>query len=146
MTSTSPSTSAPSVDEIALPAPFEAAGALLDAVCARDFDGIAEALQPDATMSALLPRGFREWTGAESIASAFATWFGDLDRFAVADAAVGKVGPLVQMSWRLRVGGGRFEAASKVIEQQVFAGVGADGRIHHVSLLCSGFWDEPVDA
>jgi hypothetical protein len=28
---------------------------------------------------ALLPPGLREWTGAETIADVFASWFGDTD-------------------------------------------------------------------
>ena len=124
---------------------FAAAGLLLDALAAHDFARVAAALDTDATLSALLPRGFREWAGADAIAGAFETWFGDVDDFEVADASVGQVGALLQMRWRLRVGGGRFGAAQMVIEQHVYAATGKGGRIEKMSLLCSGFWPEHVN-
>lgn len=122
--------------------PFATAGVLLDALAAYDFDRIAEALEPGATLSALLPRGHREWAGAEEIRGAFEMWFGDLDTFAVVDASVGHVGSLLELRWRLHVEGARFGDESMVVEQHVYATTGTDGRINHMRLLCSGFWPQ----
>jgi len=56
------------------------------------------------------------------------------------EASVGEVGRLLELRWRLRVAGGRFEDAAQEVEQHVFAAVGPTGRIERLSLLCSGFW------
>src|SRR6185312_8042896 len=47
------------------------AEALLDALAAHDFEGIATAFEPDATLRALLPRGYDEWQGTADIRLAF---------------------------------------------------------------------------
>jgi len=121
---------------------FATAGVLLEALAGRDFRQLATAFEDGATMSALLPRGFVEWTGAEEVCGAFATWFADPTGFEVVDASVGHVGTLLELRWRLRVAGGRFGDASMVVEQHAFASTGPAGRIDHVALLCSGFWPE----
>ena len=129
------------------PAPhFEAAGMLLDALAAHDFDALEDALDGAATMACLLPRGFREMDGPAEITAAFRTWFGDVDCCEVVDASVGQIGDLLELRWRLRVGGGRFDDAVKVVEQHAYATLGEGGRIDHLRLLCSGFWDEHAPA
>jgi hypothetical protein len=129
------------------PAPhFEAAGMLLDALAAHDFAALGEALDGAATMCCLLPRGYREMDGPDEITAAFRTWFGDVDRFEVVDASVGQIGDLLELRWRLRVEGGRFEDEVKVVEQHAYATLGDSGRIDHLRLLCSGFWDEHAPA
>ncbi len=125
--------------------PFAVGGAVLEALAARRFDQLADAVEPDATMLALLPSGFVERRGAEEICAAFLRWFGDVDAFEVADASVGQVGALLQLRWRLRLQGPRLGAAAKVVEQIAFATTGPTGRISQLSLLCSGFWDEHPD-
>lgn len=121
---------------------FGVAGVLVDALAAHDFDGLADALDPDATMSALLPRGFVEWHGAAGICAAFERWFGDVEQFEVNDAAIGQVGALLQLRWRVRVQGARFGSEPMVAEQCAYATCGTDARITRVRLLCSGFWGE----
>ena len=103
------------------------------------------ALEVDAQLSALLPKGFREWSGADEICGMFEKWFGDVDEYEVADVAVGAVGALLQMRWRLRVQGPRFGSEPMVVEQHVYAATGPTGRIGRMSLLCSGFWPEHGD-
>ncbi len=124
---------------------FAVAGIVLDALTAHDFERFDEALDPDATMSALLPRGFREWQGSSEICAQFERWFGDVERFEVADATVGQVGALLQLTWRLRLKGERLGVESMIVEQHVYAATGTTGRIERMSLLCSGFWEEHVD-
>jgi hypothetical protein len=134
----------------ASPAPsaphFAVAGTFLEALAGHDFEGLATALDPDASLSALLPRGFCEWQGASEICARFETWFGDVDQFEVVDASVGLVGALLQLRWRLRLQGARLGEEPKVVEQHAYAAAGPNGRIHHLSLLCSGFWPEHPDA
>lgn len=122
---------------------FAVAGVVIDALAAQDFGRLADALDPDAQMSALVPRGLLECHGAAEICAMFEKWFGDLDEYAVADASVGGVGALLQMRWRLRVKGTRFGDEPMVVEQHVYAATGPNGSIHRISLLCSGFWPEP---
>lgn len=116
------------------------ASQLLDALAVQDFDRMRDALDDDATMSALLPRGPHDWTGAAEISSAFQRWFGDTGSFEVADASIGRIGGLVELRWRLRLQAERLGDAPMVVEQHVFATAGPNGRIAHLALLCSGFW------
>ena len=119
---------------------FAVAGSFLEALAGRDFDRLGRALDPAATMSALLPRGFDTWDGPDAIVAAFERWFGDVDAFEVLDAAVGQVGGRLQLRWRVRVEGGpRFPDGARVLEQNVFADTAANGRIVFLALLCSGF-------
>ena len=120
------------------------AEALLAALAARDFDALADAFEPDATMSALLPRGHDEWFGAIDIRAAFERWFGDVDELEVAHSAISPMGDLLQLHWRLRVNGGpRFGTQTMVVEQHACAQPGPTGRIGQMSLLCTGFWPQP---
>jgi hypothetical protein len=125
---------------------FAVAGSFLEAMAAHDFPRLAMALDPDATLSALLPRGYDEWHGADAICAQFATWFGDAREYEVADAAVGQVGGLLELRWRLRICCERFGGEPKVVEQHVYAVTGPTGRIQSLRLLCSGFCNEHAEA
>jgi len=124
---------------------FAVAGSFLEALAARDFGRLGATLDDDATLKALLTRGFDEWRGAAEIRSAFERWFGDADEFEVVDASVGQVGPRLQLRWRVRVHGGRFGAETMVVEQHVYADTAVTGRIRSMSLLCSGFCQAHFD-
>jgi hypothetical protein len=121
---------------------FAVAGELVEALAGRNFPGLAVALDPEATMATLLPRGFVEWEGVDAIVGAFTKWFGDVDRFEVADAEVGHVGDLLQIRWRVRVEGGPRFSEPMLVEQCAYASTNADGRIDRIRLLCSGFRPE----
>jgi hypothetical protein len=125
---------------------FAVAGTFLDALTAHDFEQLAEALAVDASLCALLPRGFREWRGATEICAQFEQWFGDIEQFEVVDASVGQVGALLQLTWRLRILAERLGDDPMVVEQHVYAATGPSGRVERLSLLCSGFWKEHPDA
>ena len=125
------------------PAPnFAVAGQLLETLAAGDFAGLGTLLEPDATMSALLPRGFDEWRGPGEICAAFERWFGDVDEFEVVDASVGQVGARLQLRWRVRVCGARFGAGARLVEQHVYADTAPSGLIGGLRLLCSGYCGE----
>ena len=121
---------------------FAAAGALLETLAARDFAGLGTALEPDATLSALLPRGFCEWQGAAEIAGAFEGWFGDASEYEVVDTSVEQAGTRLRLRWRIRVCAPRHGDHAMVVEQHVYAETGASSRISTLSLLCSGFCKE----
>jgi hypothetical protein len=124
---------------------FAVAGLFLEMLAAGDFGRLAATLDADATLAALLPKGFREWHGAAEICAVFDGWFGDVDAFEVVDASVGQVGSALQLRWRVRVCGPRLGEGSRLVEQQVYAETGPSGRIHGMRMLCSGFCSEHFD-
>jgi hypothetical protein len=115
------------------------AGAVLDSVARRDFDGLAAALHEDVHLRALLPGGFREWHGRAGVNAAFTGWFDGFDEYEVVDADLAEVGARLHLQWRVRVRSPRNADRSLVVEQQVYADVDADDQIYRLSLLCSGF-------
>jgi hypothetical protein len=124
---------------------FATAGLFIERLTAGDFDRLALALEHDVVLSALLPRGFREWEGRDAVCGAFATWFGGFDEFEMLDASVGQVGARLQLRWRLHVRGGRLGSEDFVVEQHCYADTGPNGRIQHMALVCSGFCKEHGD-
>jgi hypothetical protein len=121
---------------------FSVAGTFLEAFAARDFARLPDTLADSAHLSALVPVGLQEWDGPEDIVAAFDWWFGDAECFDLVDAVVGEVGTRLHLRWRVRVRGGRFGERWHVVEQQVYAHTGPDGRITRLFLLCSGFCPE----
>jgi hypothetical protein len=124
---------------------FAVAGVVIDALAAQEFKRLADALDPEALMVALVPRGLLECRGADEICALFERWFGNVEEYAVADASVGTIGALLQLRWRLRLRGPRFGDEPMVVEQHAYAATGPSGRITRISLLCSGFWPETGD-
>jgi len=118
---------------------FSVAGSVLECVAERDFDRLQTLLAPDIAARALLPRGPREWSSSEEVADAFRTWFGSAVSFDLVDAIVGEVGPRLHLRWRLRVRRADDPTIGYVLEQQVYADTGPDGRVTRLDLLCSGF-------
>lgn len=113
-------------------------GLLLEALAERDFDKLVDCFEPDATMRALLPRGFDEWEGAPAIAERLRGWFGGAEEFEVLDGTVGEVGGRLHVAWRLRLHPTPSgDDAWHVIEQQAYLRTGL--RIEGLDLLCSGF-------
>jgi hypothetical protein len=117
-------------------------GLFLESLAARDFEQMASALSRAVRLRAMLPRGPMDWSGADAVAGAFGSWFGDAEEFELVDATVGEVGGRLHLAWRARVrpapsgiGGGWH-----VIEQQVYAD--ASETIDSLDLLCSGFRPE----
>jgi len=101
--------------------------------------------EPDATLTALLPDGVRQWRGPERIARAFVTWFGIVDQLEFLQTGFGRLGPRLQWRWRARVHGGHFGDAYFVVEQHLYVDPAASGRIGEMSLLCSGFSRDQIN-
>lgn len=118
------------------------AAAFLEGLSAQDFARIAATLDDDAHLTALVPSGFKQWHGTEQIGATLRRWFGDVDDFDLVDAAVGEVGQRLHLRWRVRVRAARLGVGWFVVEQQVYADTGSDGRIAQLFLLCSGFCRE----
>jgi hypothetical protein len=87
----------------------------------------------------------REFEGAAAVCEIFTTWFGGFDEYEMIDASVGQVGDRLQIRWRLHVHGGRLGPEDFVVEQHGYADGGPNGRIQHMSLVCSGFCKEHGD-
>jgi hypothetical protein len=120
----------------------ECASAFLDGLVAQDFGKLGDALAANVQLRALLPRGLREWTGAETIADVFAGWFGDTQDFALVEATIGEVGGRLRLHWRLRLRAERLGAGWFTVEQQAYADPGEGGRIARLDLLCTGYRPE----
>jgi hypothetical protein len=118
---------------------------LLEALAAQDFAQLEAVLDADASMAALVPGGLRECSGAPAVREAFEGWFGATDRFEVTDASVGQIGALLELRWRIQLEAARFGGAVMIVEQHAYACTGPSGRIHNLSLLCSGFWNSTLD-
>jgi hypothetical protein len=118
------------------------AGAFLEGLAAQDFTQLGGALTAGVHLRALLPRGPREWTGAEVIAGQFAHWFGDTADFELVEAAAGEIGGRLHLRWRLRLRAERLGAGWFVVEQQAYADTDDAGRIDRLDLLCTGYRPE----
>jgi hypothetical protein len=113
-------------------------GQLLEALAERDFDSLANCLEPEATMRALLPGGPAEFQGAPQITERFRYWFGGAEEFEVLNGTVGDVGSRLHVAWRLRLyPTPRGNRDWHVLEQQAY--LRASDRIDLIDLLCSGF-------
>ena len=121
-------------------------GIFLEALASRDYVLMAATLSPTVRFRAMLPPGPMDWEGPDSVAEAFASWFGQAEDFELVDAAVGEVGGRLHLSWRLRVRPAPFGIGDgwHVIEQQAYADAGA--AIESIDLLCSGFRSDPAPA
>jgi len=146
MTTTTPTTPASASNGSAASPRFAAAGRFLEHLAAADFAGLASALEPDADLQALLPRGFVEWSGSDGVCAAFEAFFGGMDEYEVIDATIGQVGDRLQLRWRLHVRGGRLGPQDFVVEQHAYADAGPSGRLQHLALVCSGFRRDHADA
>jgi hypothetical protein len=118
---------------------------LLEALADGDFPRIATVVSDDATLSALLPGGFRQWHGAAEIAGTFDRWFGNAEHCELIDASLSRVGSRLGMHWRLRVRAERLGRRPLIVEQYAYADTASTGRIQNLSLLCSGFCEEQYD-
>ena len=121
---------------------FALAGSFLEGLAAQDFARLGDALTADVRLRALLPGGLREWTGAETIADVFASWFGDAEDFDLVEATVGEVGGRLHLRWRLRLQAQRLGSGWFTVEQQVYADTADSGRIARLDLLCTGYRPE----
>jgi len=118
------------------------AAAFLQGLADQDFAQLGGALAVDARLRALLPKGLREWTGAEAVAGQFAHWFGDTEDFELVEATLGEVGGRLQLRWRLRLRAERLGAGWFTVEQQAYADAGEGGRIARLDLVCTGYRPE----
>jgi SnoaL-like domain len=130
----------PSTDEAVK---FAVAGRFIDGLAARDFEAVVSSLTDDVAFRALLPGRVLDLDGRAAVRFTFDKWFGAAERWEMVEAVIGEIGGRIHLRWRLRltnpdVGPGMF-----LVEQQVYADTGPDGRLRHVALLCSGYLPDP---
>lgn len=116
----------------------------LEALAVQDFSRVASVFSDDVHLRALLPGGLHEWEGRAKLEATFARWFGDTEAFEVVDTEVGVIGPRLCLRWRVRLQAERLGPGWWVVEQEAF-GDFDEGRLSGLSLLCSGYFAEPVD-
>jgi hypothetical protein len=136
-TPTDPAT-APADDAVS----FEVAGRFVDGLAARDFELLAGTLDEGVHFRALLPSRVLDLDGAAAVRAAFVRWFGGAERFEMVEAVVGEVGGRVHLRWRVRLTDPAIGEGPLLVEQQVYANAGADGRLSDVALLCTGYRPE----
>ena len=115
------------------------AGSLIDALAARDFDGIVGTFAPDVRFRALLPSRVLDLQGRDAARGVFERWFANADRWELTEAVVGEVGGRIHLRWRVRLTDANIGEGNFVVEQQVYADAGADGCLCDVALLCTGY-------
>lgn len=118
------------------------AGRFIDALAARDFDAIAATFADDVVFRALLPSRILELQGTDAVRGTFTRWFGNADRWELTEAVVGEVGGRIHLRWRVRLTDDHIGEGTFVVEQQVYADGGADGRLRDVALMCTGYRPE----
>lgn len=115
------------------------AGRFIDGLAARDFDTVLDALTDDVAFRALLPTRVLDVTGRKAVAATFDVWFGKVECWEMLEAVVGEVGGRVHLRWRLRLTNPAVGPGTFLVEQQIYADAGPDGRLRDVSLLCTGY-------
>jgi len=115
------------------------AGRLLEAVTHQDFVMLADALEGDVQLRALVTRGLVELEGSADVADKFRFWFGDTDAFELLDATIGEVAGRLHLSWRVRLQAPRLGEGWRVVEQQTYLTCADSGRIARIDLLCTGY-------
>lgn len=121
---------------------FALAGRFIDGIAARDFDAVAGTLTDDVAFRALLPRRVVELVGRSEARAMFDTWFGAAERWELVEAVIGEVGGRIHLRWRVRLTNLKVGPGTFVVEQQMYADPGVDGRLRNIALLCTGFLPE----
>lgn len=134
---TVPATTVPATTDQALR--FAVAGRFIDGIGARNFDDVVGTLTDDVTFRALLPKRVLEQVGRDAVRSDFDTWFGAAEHWEMVEAVVGEVGGRIHLRWRLRLTNPSVGPGTFLVEQQVYADTGPQGRMRNVALICTGY-------
>src|SRR5436189_6044730 len=100
---------------------------LVAALAAQDWARLEACFAPDVPLFAAVPSArdpLRGRTGATTVASQLAAWFGDADPLELVESHVEPVAGKVRVSYRFR---SFEEGAWHLVEQQAFCEVGAAG-------------------
>ena len=108
----------------------------LDAIRARDLQGIAACFAPDARLRALTPHQLREMDGPPAIADRYRRWLEPLESFALVSGDVEPIADRVRLRYRFR--GWDPVKGWQENEHTAYAAV-VDGRVETLNLSCAGF-------
>ena len=108
----------------------------LQALEARDFDGIASCFAPKARLRALVPTAVRDDEGSAAVAERFRYWVGEMTDFAVSDTAVKEFVDRLHVQYRMS--GIDPKDGAVTCEQQAYLTV-EDDAITAMNLVCSGW-------
>ena len=112
-------------------------GLFIEALARRDFAAMADCLESDVRLRALLPPGPVEAVGCYEVVGRFQSWFGGPADLELVDGTVGEVGPRLYLRWRVGLTRAATGRPRRIVEQHVFATTSE--RITALDLLCSGF-------
>jgi len=118
------------------------AARFIDGLAARDFGVVVSALDDDVVFRALLPDRVLDVGGSNAVPSTLDAWFGRAEQWELVEAVVGEVGGRIHLHWRLRLTNPDVGPGTFLVEQQLYADAGADGRLCNVALLCTGYRPE----
>lgn len=118
------------------------AGRLVDGLAARDFGAVVDAMADDVGFRALLPSRVLDLEGRDAVRTVFERWFAGAERWELAEAVVGEVGGRIYLRWRVRMTDPKIGPDTYLVEQQVYADAGPEGRLCNVALLCTGYCPE----
>lgn len=108
----------------------------LQALGARDFEGIASCFTPNGRLRALVPEAIREDEGSAAVAQRFRYWADELTDFAISETAVEEFIDRLHVQYRMR--GIDPEDGAVMCEQQAYLTLDGDA-ITAMSLVCSGW-------
>lgn len=109
---------------------------LLDAVAARDYDGIAACFAEDASLRVLTPGPVREHEGRAEAADRYRSWLESLEGYEVLESDATAIADRLRVRYRFR--GHDPEKGWQLNEHTGYAAV-RDGEIASLILTCSGF-------
>ena len=106
---------------------------------AGDYDGVADLLDPNVEMRALLPDGPQTYKGREEVTGRLKWWFGSGEDARSVHAEARVVEDRVELSYGFRILNAMDDAKPgwHLIEQRGFCDVGT--MIERVDIVCSGF-------
>ncbi len=112
----------------------------VDALAARNYRRLFDALARDVRFRFMIPPGPGEVVGAADVAAKYFDWFGEADVLEVEAVLVDPLPDRLSARYRFLL---HEQEGWKVVEQQSYLDVDEQGRITAIDLLCSGF--RPVD-
>ena len=111
------------------------------ALRAGDFAELGRCLADDVRIRAALPSRFADASGRDEAVALLRQWLGGERGFTVLAASSGMVGDVLQLGYRVRIGG----PEPCLMEQHGYCRVGADG-VADLRLVCSGWIPVPPPA
>jgi hypothetical protein len=109
----------------------------IDAIVARDWDGLAACFDPDVRFTAVVPKdnAFRDRHGAEEAARQLKAWFGDADITELVTSEVDAVKDRVKIAYRIH----EHEPDGWYLVEQIAYATAGERGFRYMNLACSGF-------